>query len=42
MNNCFYESKKILGCLMKKKEKKTEDGENVFFKAVAKNFLLTE
>ena len=27
---------------MKKKEKKTEDGENVFFKAVAKNFLLTE
>ena len=27
---------------MKKKEKKTEDGENIFFKAVAKNFLLTE
>ena len=43
MYSCFYESKKFLGYFMKDVErgKKTEDGENVFFKAFAKNFLLT-
>ena len=40
MHSCFYEKKKFLGCLMER-AKKTEDGQNVFFKALAKNFLLT-
>ena len=40
MHSCFYESKKYLACLLKRKEKKTEDGENVFVKALAKTFLL--
>ena len=41
MYSCFYESKKFLSCLMHWEEKKTEDSENVFFKALAKNLLLT-
>ena len=35
MHNCFHESTDFFGCLMKKKEKKTEDGEYAFFKALA-------
>ena len=37
MYSHFCESKKFLGCLIYREEK-TEDGENVFFKALAKNF----
>ena len=36
----FMKSKKFHGCLMQREEKKTDEGENVFFKALAKNFLL--
>ena len=36
MYSCLYESKKFLGYLMRREEKKTEDGQNVFFKALAK------
>ena len=28
--SCIYEGKRILGCLMYREEKKTEDGENLF------------
>ena len=41
MYSCFYEGKKFFGCLMKREEKKTEDCESEFFKAIAKYFLLT-
>ena len=41
MYSCFYESKTFLDCLMQRKEKKIEDGENVVFEAFAQNFLLT-
>ena len=41
MYSCFHESKKFLGCLIQREEKKIEDGENILFKALAKNFLLT-
>ena len=41
MYSFFYESKKFFGCLMKREEEKTEDCESVFFKAMAKYFLLT-
>ena len=37
MHSCFYESKNFFGCLMKKKEKKIEDGEYPFLKALAKH-----
>ena len=41
MYSSFHESNKFLGCLMQSEEK-TEDSENVFFfKALAKNILLT-
>ena len=40
MHGCFYESKKFLSTLFREK-KKTEDSENNFFKALAKNVLLT-
>ena len=33
--------KQEIGCLMQREEKKTEDGEHVFFKVLGKNFLLT-
>ena len=39
MYSCFYESKKFLGCLMSREEKKTEDGENVLFKPLANFFF---
>ena len=46
MYNCFYQSKKFLGCLMKERKMfkgkfLEEDGENVFFKALATRFRLT-
>ena len=37
----FYESKKFLVCLMHRDEKKTEDGKDTFFKALANRFWLT-
>ena len=33
--------KQEIDCLMQREEKKTEDGEHVFFKVLGKNFLLT-
>ena len=41
MYSCFYESKKFLGCLIQREKKRAGDGKNVFFKALAKKFLLT-
>ena len=45
MYSWFYESKKFLGCLMYREKrvnwKKTENGENIFFKALADRFWLT-
>ena len=41
MYSCFYESKKFLSSLIKREREKIEDSENVFVKALAKNFLLT-
>ena len=39
MYSCCYENKTFLDCLMQREEKKTEDGENIFFKALAKIFF---
>ena len=41
INAAFYKSKKFLGLFDVERRKKTEDGENVFFKDLAKNLLLT-
>ena len=39
MYNGFYESKESLGCFMEREEK-AEDRGNVYFKSLAKTFLL--
>ena len=43
--SCFYESKEFFGCSKKREtchlEKKTEDSENLFSKALANRFWLT-
>ena len=42
MCSSFYENKTFLGCLMQREEKKkTKDGENVIFKALANRMWLT-
>ena len=43
MYSCFYETKKFLERKKNdvERRKKTENGENLFFKALAKKYLLT-
>ena len=40
MYSCFYEKQEIPWLFDAERRKKTDEGENVFFKALAKNFLL--
>ena len=40
MYSCFYEKQEIPWLFDAERRKKIDEGENVFFKALAKNFLL--